>query len=186
MIENRNGLLVDAELTQATGTAERDAALEMSAALPAGSTLGADKGYDTRGFVAELRAQRLTPHVAQNINRPGGSAIDSRTTRHEGYAISQRCRKRVEEPFGWAKTIGGLRQVKLRGQKRVRQKFLLVMAVYNLVRLRNLRAGDRLVTGHSAEQDPGNAIEGFEGRNRAATRAVYSPLGSAANETATV
>ena len=138
VIENRNGLLVDAELTQATGTAERDAALEMSAALPAGSTLGADKGYDTRGFVAELRAQRLTPHVAQNINRPGGSAIDSRTTRHEGYAISQRCRKRVEEPFGWAKTIGGLRQVKLRGQKRVRQKFLLVMAVYNLVRLRNL------------------------------------------------
>jgi transposase len=138
LIENRNGLLVDAELTQATGTAERDAALEMSAGLPAGATLGADKGYDTRGFVQELRAQRLTPHVAQNTNRRGGSAVDGRTTRHDGYGVSQRCRKRVEEPFGWAKTVGGIRQVKLRGLKRVRQLFLFVMATYNLVRLRNL------------------------------------------------
>jgi transposase len=138
LIENRHGLLVDAELTQATGTAERDAALEMSSALRAGATLGADKGYDTRGFVAELRAQRITPHVAQNTKRPGGSAIDDRTTRHDGYEISQRCRKRVEEPFGWAKTVGGIRQVKVRGVKRVRQVFLFVMATYNLVRLRNL------------------------------------------------
>lgn len=138
LIENRNGLLVDAELTQATGTAERDAALEMSSALRAGATLGADKGYDTRGFVEELRAQRITPHVAQNTKRPGGSAIDGRTTRHAGYKISQRCRKRVEEPFGWAKTVGGIRQVKVRGVKRVRQVFLFVMATYNLVRLRNL------------------------------------------------
>jgi transposase len=138
LIENRHGLLVDAELTQATGTAERDAALEMSSALRAGATLGADKGYDTRGFVEELRAQRITPHVAQNTKRPGGSAIDGRTTRHAGYEISQRCRKRVEEPFGWAKTVGGIRQVKVRGVKRVRQVFLLVMATYNLVRLRNL------------------------------------------------
>jgi IS5 family transposase len=110
----------------------------MSSALRAGATLGADKGYDTRGFVEELRAQRITPHVAQNTKRPGGSAIDGRTTRHAGYEISQRCRKRVEEPFGWAKTVGGIRQVKVRGLKRVRQVFLFVMATYNLVRLRNL------------------------------------------------
>lgn len=138
LIENRNGLLVRAELTQATGTAERDAALEMSAALRPRSTLAADKGYDARGFVEGLRSRCITPHVAQNTKRAGGSAIDGRTTRHAGYGISQRCRKRVEEPFGWAKTIAGIRQVKIRGVKRVRQVFLFVMAAYNLVRLRNL------------------------------------------------
>ena len=108
--------------------------------MPAVATLGADKGYDIRGFVEELRAQRITPHVAQNTNRRGGSAVVGRTSCHEGYEISQRCRKRVEEPFGWAKTIGGMRQVKFRGVKRVRQFFLFVMATYNLVRLRNRMA----------------------------------------------
>lgn len=138
LMENRNGLLIDADLTLATGTAERDAAIEMAIGLNAGATLGADKGYDTRDFVEQLRVLEITPHVAQNLKRRGGSAIDGRTTRHPGYAISQRVRKRVEEPFGWAKQIGGLRQTKFRGLKRVRQDFLRVMSAYNLVRIRNL------------------------------------------------
>lgn len=138
LMENRNGLLVDAELTQATGTAERDAAADMAVGLRAGATLGADKAYDTHGFVDEMRILRITPHVVQNLSRKGGSAIDGRTTRHPGYMISQRIRKRIEEPFGWAKQIGGLRQTKQRGLARVRQEFLKVMAAYNLVRMRNL------------------------------------------------
>lgn len=138
LIENRNGLLVNAELTPATGTAERDAAFDMAIGLKAGATLGADKGYDTRGFVSDLRCLSITPHVAQNLNRRGGSAIDARTTRHRGYTLSQRARKRVEEPFGWAKQIGGLRQTKFRGLARVRQDFLRVMSGYNLIRICNL------------------------------------------------
>jgi len=138
LMENRNGLLIDAELTQATGTVERDAAFGMAVGLKAGATVGADKAYDTRDFVTHLRCLRITPHVAQNLERSGGSAIDARTTRHVGYTLSQRARKRVEEPFGWAKQIGGLRQTKFRGLERVRQDFLRVMAAYNLIRLRNL------------------------------------------------
>ncbi|RLQ20136.1 IS5 family transposase, partial [Seongchinamella sediminis] len=138
LMENRNGLLVNADLTLATGTAERDAAIDMATVLKSGATLGADKGYDTREFVDVLRFLDVTPHVAQNLKRAGGSAIDGRTTRHAGYEISQRVRKRVEEPFGWAKQIGGLRQTKFRGLTRVRQDFLRVMAAYNLVRIRNL------------------------------------------------
>lgn len=138
LMENRNGLLVNAELSLATGTAERETAIDMATELRVGATLGADKGYDTRGFVDMLRGMDITPHVAQNLKRPGGSAIDGRTTRHAGYEISQRVRKRVEEPFGWAKQIGGLRQTKFRGLERVRQDFLRVMAAYNLVRIRNL------------------------------------------------
>ena len=138
LMENRNGLIVDAELTPAAGTAERETAADMAGGLRAGSTLGADKAYDTQGFVQDLRALGVTPHVSQNLNRNGGSAIDGRTTRHPGYEISQRIRKRIEEPFGWAKQIGGLRQTKQRGLKRVRQEYLKVMAAYNLVRLRNL------------------------------------------------
>lgn len=138
LMENRNGLIVDAELTAATGTAERETAADLASGLRAGSTLGADKAYDTRGFVKDLRALRITPHVARNVNRSGGSAIDGRTTRHPGYEISQRIRKRVEEPFGWAKQIGGFRQTKQRGLERVRQEYLKVMAAYNLVRIRNL------------------------------------------------
>ena len=138
LMENRNGLIVDAELTAATGTAERETAVEMAGGLCAGATLGADKAYDTRGWVQDLRALGVTPHVAQNVNRSGGSAIDGRTTRHAGYEVSQRIRKRIEEPFGWIKQIGGFRQTKQRGVTRVRQEFLKAMTAYNLVRIKNL------------------------------------------------
>jgi hypothetical protein len=115
LMENRHGLLVDVVLNPATGTAERDAALAMAAALKPGSSLGADKAYDTFGFVTDLRERGIVPHVAQNLNRRGGSAIDRRTTRHCSYRVSQVIRKRIEEAFGWGKEIGGLRQTKLRG-----------------------------------------------------------------------
>ncbi len=107
LVENRNGLIVEAEVFQANGTAERDAALVMLEKLPGTQpvTVGGDKGFDTRDFVAECRHMRVTPHVAQNHGRRGGSAIDERTTRHPGYAISQKKRKRIEECFGWLKTI---------------------------------------------------------------------------------
>jgi transposase len=137
LMENRNGLVVAAELTPATGTAERDAALDLSVGLKPGSTLGGDKGYDVASFVKELRERQITPHVAQNTSNRR-SAIDGRTTRHPGYAISQRVRKRVEEPFGWAKTIGRVRQVMHRGTDRVREVFLMTMAAYDLVRMKNL------------------------------------------------
>lgn len=136
--ENRNRLLVNAELPLATAAAERDTAIDMAAELRAGATVGADKGFDKRDFVDRLRGLETTPHVAQNLKRRGGSAIDDRTTRHAGYELSQRARSRVEEPFGWARQIGGLRQTKFRGLERVRQDFLRVMAAYNLVRIRNL------------------------------------------------
>ncbi|MGH7948733.1 MAG: IS5 family transposase [Candidatus Binataceae bacterium] len=140
LMENRHGLLVDVELTAATGTAERDAALAMAEGLMPGSSLGADKAYDTQGFVADLRELEIVPHVAQNLNRRGGSAIDGRTTRHRSYQVSQVIRKRIEEAFGWGKEIGGLRQTKLRGVDRVRQHFEIVMSAYNLLRIRNLLA----------------------------------------------
>ena len=141
MTENRNGLIVDVRLTEATGTAEREAALAMLSGKPASwrITLGADRAYDTREFVAQLRQMRVTPHVAQNdTNRR--SAIDGRTTRHEGYAVSQRKRKRVEEVFGWLKTIGMQRKTRYRGPDRVGWMFTLAAAAYNLVRMRNLEA----------------------------------------------
>jgi transposase len=134
LMENRNGLVVDGCVTSATGTAEREAALEMVDNIDGSQriTLGADKGYDTAEFVAELRARGVTPHVAQNdTNRC--SAIDGRTTRHEGYAVSQRKRKRVEEIFGWGKVIGGIRKVKVRGLERVGALFTLALTAYNLV-----------------------------------------------------
>ena len=141
LMENRNGLIVDAELTQATGWAERAAALAMieTAAPGGGVTLGADKAYDAASHVANLRAQGVTPHVAQNTSRRR-SAIDGRTTRHAGYAISQRIRKRIEEPFGWIKEAGGFRQTKHRGRDRVRWMFTLRAAAYNLIRLPKLLA----------------------------------------------
>jgi len=141
LMENRNGLVVDTRLTRATGTAERDAALEMAARIPGGTrrvTLGGDKNYDTRDFVDKLREAAVTPHVAQNQHERRNSAIDQRTTQHPGYAISQRKRKRVEEIFGWIKTIGGLRKTKHRGKDRVGWMFTFVAAAYNLVRMRNL------------------------------------------------
>ena len=145
LMENRNGLLVKTMVTQAEGMAKRDAALLMAwkitAKLPGSRrvTLGADKNYDTRDFVSTVRGMRITPHVAQNTTGRS-SAIDGRTTRHAGYAISQQKRKRVEQSFGWMKMIGLLQKVKLRGLQKVSWWFTLVGAAYNLVRLRRLRA----------------------------------------------
>ena len=114
LIENRNGLVVDTALVMASGTAERDAAVEMAERIEGEKrvTVGADKGYDTRGLVRELRERNVTPHVSQNTLRSGGSAIDGRTTRHPGYQLSQRKRKRIEEVFGWLKTVGRLRKTR--------------------------------------------------------------------------
>ena len=142
LVENRNGLIVDAEVFQANGTAERDAALIMMERLPGTQplTVGGDKGFDTFGFVEECRNLRVTPHVAQNLGRRGGSAIDGRTTRYSGYAISQKKRKRIEECFGWLKTIALMRKVRHRGVSKVHWIFTLACAAYNLVRMRNLAA----------------------------------------------
>ena len=145
LMENRNGLAVDAELTRAGGSAERVAALAMAEALPAGhKTLGADKDYDTHDFVMEVCEFGITPHVAQNAyateTARRRSAIDGRTTRHEGYALSQKKRKHIEEIFGWLKTIGGLRQTRFRGLDRMRMAFTFALAAYNLIRLPKLVA----------------------------------------------
>lgn len=139
LMENRHGLAVDGSLTPATGFAEREQALVMATQLPPGATLGADKSYDTRDFVDGLRGLAVTPHVAQNITKRS-SAIDRRTTRHDGYGVSQRERKRIEEIFGWLKQIGLLRKTRHRGVARVGWMFIFGLAVYNLVRMRNLMA----------------------------------------------
>jgi IS5 family transposase len=141
LVENRNGLIVDATVLEATGTAERDAALAMMEKIPGQQrvTEAGDKGYDTRDFVAECRNLQVTPHVAQNEGRRGGSAIDGRTTRHAGYAVNQRKRKRIEECFGWMKTIGLLRKLRHRGLLKVDWVFIFTAAAYNLVRIRNLQ-----------------------------------------------
>lgn len=141
LMENRNGLIVDALVTGASGTAERAAALAMLGRQTGRhrATLGADKAYDVAGFVADLRALNVTPYVAQNTTGRR-SAIDGRTTRHPGYATSQRIRKRIEESFGWIKTVGGLRQTRHRGTARVGWLFTLTAAACNLVRLPKLLA----------------------------------------------
>lgn len=141
MTENRNGLVVETELAIASGTAERDAALEMVDRIEGDHaiTVAADKAYATRDFVKQAREKGATPHVAQNTGRRGGSAIDRRTTRHPGYAISQRKRKLVEEFFGWLKTGAGQRKTKYRGLWRVGWIFTFAAAAYNLVRMRNLK-----------------------------------------------
>lgn len=139
LTENRHGLVVDARLTQATGYAEREAATSMLESVLGNHavTLGADKGYDTQDFVDSCRSLSVTPHVAQNTSNRS-SRIDGRTTRHGGYAISQRRRKRVEEVFGWMKTVGLMRKVRHRGRDKVDWVFTFTAAAYNLVRLRNL------------------------------------------------
>ena len=141
LMENRNGLVVQADLTHADGHGERRAALEMINRHSPGSTrrltLGADKGYDSADFVAALRQMVVTPHVAQKARH---SAIDGRTTQHPGYALSQRCRKKIEEPFGWAKTVGAMSQTVHRGLDRVRAQFTMNMAACNLARLPKLLA----------------------------------------------
>ncbi len=139
LMENRHGLAVDESLTAATGFAEREQGLAMAAQLPAGATLGADKSYDTRDFVDGLRGLAVTPHVAQHTTKRS-SAVDNRTTRHPGYLVSQRERKRIEEIFGWLKQIGLLRKTRHRGVARVGWMFTFGLAVYNLVRMRNLLA----------------------------------------------
>jgi transposase len=142
LMENRNGLIVGAVATRASGHAERLAALaliEPHAERPQPITLGGDKNYDTKDFVMELRERAVTPHVAQNdTNRR--SAIDGRTTRHPGYAVSMRIRKRIEEAFGWAKTVAGLRKMRHRGLPKVDWQFTLAMTAYNLIRLPKLLA----------------------------------------------
>ena len=143
LMEHRSGLVVRATVTPATGYGERDAAVAMIADLPGQHrvTVAADKAYDTRDFVADLRAMGVTPHVAQyatSVHRR--SAIDGRTTRHPGYAISQQKRKLVEQCFGWIKTIGGLRKLRHRGGRLVTWVFTFTAAAYNIVRLRRLLA----------------------------------------------
>jgi len=142
LVENRNGLIVSSRVWEATGIAERYAALEMLQEIPGIGrvTVGGDKGFDTADFVRECRNLRMTPHVAQNLGRRGGSAIDSRTTRQVGYRVSQKKRKRIEECFGWLKTIALLRKVRHRGTLKVDWMFTFACAAYNLVRMRNLMA----------------------------------------------
>lgn len=141
LAEKRNFLLIDFQVEPADGRAERRAAEAMADERLAGRrriTLAGDKGYDTYGFVESCRALTITPHVAQNHARPGGSALDARTTRHPGYAVSQWLRKRIEEGFGWMKTIGGLRKTRYRGRARVQWHAYLVAAAYNLLRIARL------------------------------------------------
>jgi transposase len=147
LMENRHGLAVDGGVTQATGTAEREAALAMLDRRRGRRriTLGADKAYDVRQFIGDLRARRITPHVAidghvRKSGKPRATAIDGRITRHPGYAVSQRCRKRIEEVFGWIKGSAGLAKVKLRGCAKVDAAFTLARVAYNLIRLPKLRA----------------------------------------------
>ena len=141
LMENRNTILVDFQVEPADGTAERRAAIAMvDADLPGTRriTLAGDRGYDTREFVASCRALRVTPHVARNQARSGGSALDARTVRHRSYAVSQWVRKQVEETFGWMKTVGGLRRTRYRGRERVQMHAYLVAAAYNLIRIAKL------------------------------------------------
>jgi hypothetical protein len=142
LMENRHGLVVGAMLTSASGTAEREAAIDMIVQRSPGSrrlTLGADKAYDTKDFIADLRDLNVAPHVAQNTTNRA-SAIDCRTTRHPGYGVSQTIRKRIEESFAWTKTIAGLRKTKHRGTARVAFQFTFAMAAYNLIRMPRLLA----------------------------------------------
>jgi transposase len=141
LMENRNGLLVDLRIAEANGTAERELALEMVGDRLPGEkriTLGGDKGYDTKDFVEECGWRNVTPHVAQNITANRGSAIDSRTTRHPGYTISQRIRKRVEEIFGWTKTVANFRRTRFKGRARTELASYFVGAAYNLLRMGRL------------------------------------------------
>lgn len=143
LMENRNGLVVDFRIDEMTGRIEREAALAMlDANIPKGRrvTVGADRGYDTRDFVADLRARGAVPHIARNVDKHRRSALDGRTTRHATYEISQRIRKRIEEIFGWMKTVGGLRRTRFRGVERTQFAAHIVAAAYNLLRIARLSA----------------------------------------------
>jgi IS5 family transposase len=145
-MENRNGLAVIGDVTQATGTAERESALDLIDRHRPGRrriTVGGDKGYDVDGFVQDLRARDVTAHVAidghlSKTGKPRKTAVDARTLRHPGYAISQCCRKRIEEVFGWIKTTGGLAQLKVRGLAKAQAVFTFAILAYNLVRIPKL------------------------------------------------
>lgn len=140
LMENRHGLLVDLRVSEANGVAEREVALEMlSEHLDGRATLGADRGYDTKDFVANCRELGVTPHVAQYVHARRRSAIDERTTRHPGYGLSQRIRMRVEQVFGWLKSIGGLRRTRFRGRRKTQYAAYLAGAAYNLLRVARLR-----------------------------------------------
>jgi transposase len=144
LMENRSGLVVGAVVSHADGTGERASALTLLDTVPGthAKTVGADKAYDTADFIAACRSRNVIPHVAQNIERRGGSAIDGRTTRHEGYRLSQTIRKRIEEHFGWGKTVGRIRQTVFRGIRRVDHHFKLTMIASNIMRMaRTLSAG---------------------------------------------
>lgn len=141
LTENRHGLVMVSKVTEADGFAERTAAAAMLTKVAPRKrriTVAADKNYDTKGFVKAARTMKVTPHVARNTERNGGSAIDGRTTRHSGYAVSQRFRKRIEEVFGWLKTTGQFRQTRYRGITKLNWHFTLAVTAYNLVRMRNL------------------------------------------------
>jgi hypothetical protein len=141
LMEHRNTILLDLQVEPADGTAERRAAIAMVDGVLPGHrriTVAGDRGYDSRACIAWCRALRVTPHIARNQARPGGSALDARTVRHPGYAVSQLMRKRVEETFGWMKTVGGLRRTRYRGRARVQMHAYLVAAAYNLVRMARL------------------------------------------------
>ena len=150
LMENRHGLAVGGTVSTAAGTAERDAALALldHRARRRRITLGADKAYDVRAFIGDLRQRSVTPHIAidghirstAQVSQPRSTAIDRRTTRHDGYALSQRCRKRIEEVFGWIKSSAGLAKVKVRGRARVDAVFTLALTAYNLIRLPKLLA----------------------------------------------
>lgn len=142
IMENRNGLVVGVQTTKAATVTEREACIDLMAALPGEQrkTVGADKGYDTSGFVTACRAMDITPHVAKNDSRRGGSTLDSRTTRHTGYAISQQRRKLIETTFGWSKQYGGLRRMMYRGLENVSSRVMLTLATFNLLRIRNIEA----------------------------------------------
>ena len=172
VMENRNGLVVNVRLAQATGTAEREAAVEMVDGIPGPKqvTVGADKNYDAEAMVQQLRERKATPHVAQNQERRR-SAIDSRTTRHPGSQISQRARKKVEESFGWMKTVGLLRKLRHRGLQRVGWIFTFTAAADNLVRIRNLviGAGPPLVVGQGPPEEE-CVQRAKQGRERQTTR----------------
>lgn len=140
LMENRNGLLVALEVSEANGTCERETALSMlEEHAPSGATVGGDRGYDTRNFVERCRDADVTPHVAQHQNHRRRSAIDRRTTRHPGYGISQQIRKRIEQVFGWIKTVGGLRRTRFKGRARTQLAAYMVGAAYNLMRVAKLQ-----------------------------------------------
>jgi hypothetical protein len=168
LMENRNGLVVNARITTATGTAEREAAIAMLSELPAAGrvTVGGDKLFDTGDFVAEMRRLGVTPHVAQHTNGRR-SAIDRRTTRHAGYAASQRVRKRIEEVFGWMKTVGGLRKTRHRGTDRVGWVFIFTAAAYNVLRIPKLLDGCGGLSFDLTFFLPNSLFDDVAGRRRA-------------------